>query len=1002
MKALMEIFEKLGLTKDNGLFIYEDMKWEGLFSQKTKYALMKIGPDAFFCFNNEPLILFFESPENESDIHKKCWNFNKAPVIIVNTRSGLKIYNGFSFNVHKGLLHMLADKSKIKHFSYWNLVTGQLWKEYEKEFSKQKRLDYKLLRNIGDARSILIKEKKLTPSIANKLIGRLVFTRYLIDRKIKIDFNGSNNGILSNEELLTLIKDRDALYDFFDFLNSRFKGDLFPLNGEKYDVGPEHLEVLYRLFKGEEIKTRQRSLFSIYNFDIIPIEFVSNIYEYFIGKDKQEQNKSFYTPPFLVDYVLNQTVGNFLKKDTPGFNCKVLDPACGSGIFLVEALRLLILKSRNSNSHLKPSQPEFKEAIKKILIDNIFGIDKDRDALEIAAFSLYITMLDFFEEPRDINGFEFPNLLGTNLIKADFFNNEHNFNRRFGSGNDKINLDFILGNPPWGVVESPYMDYINERAKNEHIEIKVSDRQIAQAFMVRVSDFCTLNTGCCLIVSSKILYNLQADKFRKYFLKNFYIDEVFEISSVRNQIFTRAVGPAAVIKYRHAFKKETVDNKIIHISLKPNPFFTFFKSILIDKYDFKEIKQNFLIQYDWLWKVLVYGSILDYHFIKRLRCPDQFPVTIGSVLKNKKNNLIFGEGAQRSGAESNKMDASHLVGKQFLDTREKDLQRYYVRLRKDCTWENRYAYRAKKNNQDLFNAPILLIKSGLEVDYKLVAAISEKDTVFTHSILGIKSYDKKLILEQLLGLLNSKLMTYYIFISGSSTGVEREQVISRELYYFPAIIAEDVGLKTRQLIELYKKEYKMEDFRLGGFEVEIEAAEKELNELIFELYKLTDTEKDLLDYAFDISIPLLQDKENKKPFRHLKEDELINYTGLFVDHFSQFHHDEKNGYFQVEIYRTPAVIAVNFKIIPHKPTDVITWINSSKNEDVIAMLTGLSFQKVSNRLFIQKDVKGIRENSFYVIKPNQYKLWHPAIARLDIIEFENSMLQSQLKKGKNG
>jgi len=1003
MTSLAGIFEKLGLTKANGLFIFEDNDWKGLFSQKTGYALEKINPDAFYCFNNEPLILFFESPENESEIHKKCWNFNKAPVIFVNTRSDLKIYNGFSFDTQKELLHILADKIEIERFSYWNLVTGQLWKEYEKQFSKSKRMDYKLLQNIDDTRSTLIEEKNLAPSIANKLIGRLIFTRYLIDREIKIDFNDGNNGFLSNEELLALIKNRDALYAFFEFLNSRFKGDLFPLDGEKYDVEPQHLEVLYHLFNGDEIKTRQLSLFNVYNFDIIPVEFISNIYEYFMGKDKQEKSKSFYTPPFLVDYILSQTVGSHSKneKNAGVFSCRVLDPACGSGIFLVETLRLIILQFKRLNPHLKPSQPQFKEAIKKLLVDNVFGIDKDKGALEIAIFSLYITLLDFFEEPRDINGFEFPNLLDTNLIEADFFDTGHPFNRKFGRGSNTIKLDFILGNPPWGKVDSPYMGYIKSRSKKENIDIKVSDRQIAQAFMLRVSDFSAQNTRCCFIVSSKILYNLQADKFREYFLQKFYIDEVFEISSVRKQIFARAVGPAALIMYRYAFEKETLNNKVVHISLKPNPFFTFFKSILIEKYDYKEIKQRFFARYDWLWKVLLYGSVLDFYFIKRLRNPRYFPETIESTIKNQENRLIYGEGIQRSGDKGDKNDASHLIGKQFLETDKKDLQRYYVRLREDCIWTHRYAHRPKRDKQDLFKAPMLLIKSGLEIDYKLVASISERDVVFTHSVFAIKSHHKKLILEELLGLVNSDLMTYYIFISGSSTGVEREQIISQELYPFPAILDKEAAVKTREVLELHKKQYERKNLQLGGWQAEIERAERELNDLVYKLYKLDDTEKDLLDYAFDISIPMLQDKKNRRPFNASKENELEEYARLFINHFSKFHDNDENGYFQVEIYSTSAIVAMNFKIISQRPDNIIIWENDSESGIVIELLAGIAFQKVSNYLFIQKDVKGIRKNSFYVIKPNQYKYWHRAIARLDIVEFENSMVKSQLEQEKD-
>jgi hypothetical protein len=879
-------------------------------------------------------------------------------------------------------------------------VSGQLWREYKREFSGRNRLDYKLLKNIEAARDILIKDQNLKSSIANKLIGRLIFTRYLIDRRIRIGYQ-INDGLLTGNDFLELLRDQDALYDFFELLNTKFKGDLFPLNGEKDAVSHENLEVLYRLFSGDEIKTGQRSLFNIYDFDIIPIEFVSNIYEYFIGKDKQEKNKSFYTPPFLVDYILKRTVTPHLDKETGSISCKVLDPSCGSGIFLVETLRLIIMRFKELNPDSRPSQTEFKKAINRLLIENIYGIDKDKDALEIAIFSMYITLLDFFEEPKDINGFEFPHLIGTNFIKADFFNTDHPFNNKFGEGGDKVQLNFIIGNPPWGKVDSPYMKYIKDRENEEKREIKVSNKQIAQAFMVRVSDFCSPHTTCALIITSKILYNLQANTFRNYFVNNFFIDEVLEISSVRHQIFVQVVGPAAILTFRYAFDKNTENNKVEHIALKPNPMFFLFKSILIEKYDYKEIKQEFFNEYDWLWKVLVYGSVLDFYFIKRLHNKKVFSNTIKSVLDNKTHNLVYGEGVQRTGLGGDKNDASHLIGKPFLDTDKKDLARFYIRIRSESIWTSLTAHRPKKTKRDLFKALILLVKSGLENDFKLTASISEKDVVYTHSILGIKSIDQTSILEILLGLINSSLMTYFIFITGSSTGIEREQIISRELYPFPVILESKIAEKVKIILELHKKTYggNVDEFRLGGDEDEIIKVEKDLNELILKLYKISESERDLLDYAFEISIPILQDKENRKPFKRTSEFELEDYARLFIDHFSRFHSNKETGYFCVEIYQTAHIAAMNFKVTPRKPEKILSWRIDLETGAIIELMAGLAFQKVSNKLFIQKDVKGLNKNSFYVIKPNQYKYWHRAIARLDIIEFENTMLESRLDKG---
>lgn len=997
MKSLSDIYVKLGLNEDNGLFIFKEKRWEGLFSQKIEYALSRIEPDAFYTFKNEPLLLFFDYPEDEGEIHKRCWNFNKAPVIFINSSTELKIYNSFAFDKNKQSLFELASIEEVENFSYWNIVSGQLWEEYKQEFSKNRRVDYKLLENIETARDIL-KELGLESSIANKLIGRLIFIRYLIDRKIKIGYINNSKGFLTNSDLLSLILNKDAIYDFFEFLLHKFKGDLFPLDSEKNSVQQDHLNVLHLLFSGGNLKSKQLSLFDIFDFDIIPIELVSNIYEYFIGKDKKEKNKAFYTPPFLVDYILNQTIIQHFKKEENrnSLICKVLDPACGSGIFLVETLRILIIQFKELYPHITPSQIEFKEAIKELLVNNIFGIDKDRDALEIAIFSLYITLLDFFEEPKDIEGFEFPSLLGSNLIEADFFDIEHEFNKKFSKTGDGINLDFIIGNPPWGnILDSPYMEYCEKRACEENKEIKIGDKQIAQAFLIRASDFSYRNTKCCLIVTSKMLYNLQSEKFRSYFLEKFYINEVVEISSVRKQIFTRAVGPAIIISYQFAFGKPTNNNMVEYISLKPNPYFELFKSVLIEKYDYKEVLQSYFKDYSWLWQVLLYGSVLDFYLVKKLKDPKRFPETIGDIV-NEKNQLIKGEGLQKTG---DKNDASHLIGKLFIDTKKKDLQRYYLRLRKDSKWESPFAHRPR--NKDLFKAPILLIKTGLQSDFSLVATISNKDVVFTDSIYAIKSYSGITVLEILLGLINSDLMIYFLFITGTSTGIEREQFFDTELLSFPVVLDDRITDHVQRLLQLYEMEYGEREFRLGGYNDDIEKEEKKLNDLILKIYKLNDTDRDLLDYAFKISIPILQDKENLNPFKRLTKNQIREYIELFVKHFSQTNNTDESSYIKAEVYETSHIVGINFTMLADEPNQTIIWKENNDSAEIIESLAAMAFQKVSDKLFVQKDVKGIRKSSFYVIKPNQYKYWHKAIAHLDIIEFENTMIESQLRQYQN-
>ncbi|KIM08261.1 MAG: hypothetical protein KU28_04025 [Sulfurovum sp. PC08-66] len=185
--------------------------------------------------------------------------------------------------------------------------------------------------------------------IANSLIGRILFIRYLIDRKVRLN---KYKKILSNEDLQSILASKEKTYELFEYLKSDdgFNGDWFPIDKlEDELVNPQHLNILKELIGGTEIQSGQRSLFDIYDFSIIPIEFISNVYESFIGEEEQRESGAYYTPTFLVDYILKYTVDEFFKNNPNEYNCKVLDPACGSGIFLVETFRRLVAQFERVN-----------------------------------------------------------------------------------------------------------------------------------------------------------------------------------------------------------------------------------------------------------------------------------------------------------------------------------------------------------------------------------------------------------------------------------------------------------------------------------------------------------------------------------------------------------------------------------------------------------------------------------------------------------------------------
>ena len=414
--TLEDIYKKLDLAGKDCLVRNKDHWQEKVeFPSRIRRLLEKndaLGAfDAFFCFDNKPLIMFYENPRDIDALHKAIWNFNEAPVVIVVEQSQVRIYNGFQLLKDPGpkRLELLGDGGNLDDFSYFKLVTGETWQTYQKKMGKECRVDYFLLSNIEHAQQHLLK-LGVERVVANALIGKIIFLRYLIDRNVRVHFPNKSD-ILDNGKLCKILRSKKMIWGLFDHLQDKdrgFNGDLFPLKKEQiYSVCDEAYKVLIRLLESEEIATGQRSLFDLYDFSVLPIEFISNVYERFMGKENQARNGAYYTPTFLVDYIVKKTVAEKLRSCGDEYRCKILDPSCGSGIFLVESLRRIIEKYMMVKGIKRTDTKAFREALRSIPRENIFGCDKDESAVQVAIFSIYLTLLDY-QEPADIELFKFP------------------------------------------------------------------------------------------------------------------------------------------------------------------------------------------------------------------------------------------------------------------------------------------------------------------------------------------------------------------------------------------------------------------------------------------------------------------------------------------------------------------------------------------------------------------------------------------------------------------
>lgn len=1006
MNKFTLLFERLGFSQQNGLYITHEEEWINLFSSKIERTLLLLNPYAFFVFNQEPLILFFDETSNNPETHQNCWNFNNTPIVFFVSETDIVIHNGFKLVESSGeiLLKKIVAQPNADSYKFYNIVSGELFYKLQKEFKNSERVDQQLLSNINAAKNELV-GNGLDASIANSLLGRLIFIRYLIDRRVRIAFDYENDGFLTTHHFNQILVSKELLYQLFSHLRNKFEGDAFPsIEREEEHVEETHLIILHKLFSGDYLADNQLSLFNYYNFEIIPIEFISNVYEYFMGRDKQVKQKAYYTPSFLATYIVDQTVASYLSGNPQSYSCKVLDPTCGSGIFLVESLRRIVKQYEKLNGAITNQDSHI---LTQLAADNIFGIDKDRNAINVAIFSLYITLLDY-QNPKDIENFVLPQLLDKNFFVEDFFNLDEGSLFEAQSYCAAVLKDktfqFIIGNPPWGKVEdSPYMACIYQRQRAEGKIIGVSDEQFSQAFLVHTSIFCKPQTICAVVINSKLFYNLNADKFRYYFLTNFYVDRVFEMSAVRRYLFNQddsgrsgAITPASVITYRYAFGNETKSNTVVHTTLKLNLFYKILRFFVVEKNDIKTLKQSNFISYDWIWKVLLYGNELDFQFIKRLR-------SIKNKIENEfsdETRFDIGVGVTANGSDQN--PANHLIGKPYLDLKKNYLKPFSVSIPAQSKWSLSFAHRP--SNERLFEPVSLLIKKAVDSHFRIKAALSTEAVVFTDNVLAIKSLtnspDDIGKLSSLEAVLHSRLYTYFLLHSAASLGVEREKVMKKELLSFPSLNDPEISkysTKIRQVLreikgtpDLFSILDKGPNLFVSNEDyITLSTLYQRMNEKIEYHFDVDDLEAALIDYSLSFVIPEHSAKSLNR--RSVRPDDLKDYISIFTNHFEKVFPFHKGYQITAEFEKSAYYIQVSFYIDRH--SEEAPRVSGKKTIDLFA---NLSLSQITNRLFVNKDVKIFQSNSFHIIKPDEQKNWHSAIAYSDLSEVRSALLKSAI------
>lgn len=955
METIEIVIQRLGYHSSEKLFYLSDIDKCTDLSWHDRRVLNELAPYAAYIVDGSVFTVFFDdlNVREDVDLHGKIWNA-QIPVVISDEGNYIKIYNGKSMNLSADKKVRLGDivSYDIKQcdekneFSYWNVTNSLSLDLYEKSMGKKKLNEF-LIDNLRYITKRLKDEYRI--SFANKLMLRVLFIRYLIDRGVNIGYMGLDDDVKKSQEVfLNIIQNKDDFFELVKYLKERFNGNLFEMDEKKeqIEITGEALSMLHNFLTGkEEMRSGQLCLFPFYDFNIIPIELISNIYEILLGKEKQDKDKAFYTPEYLVDYIVNRTVGKYLVHEN---ECKVLDPSCGSGIFLVKSLQKILERNADVNGFLQD-----KDRMNALVKENIYGIDYNEEAVDVTIFSIYVTLFDY-QDPKSLEQFRLPMLKNQNILFGDFFDEKKT------RPIEKINFKFILGNPPWGSVKQQnYKRYCADR------KVIAQNGEICVAFLLKVQEIGNSDTECSLVVPSKILYKGKRPSIalRKSLLANTQLEQVFEISAVRKQIFKGAIAPAAVISF--LCKKSSLNHKVEYISLKPNRYLKLFGIIMIEPDDVKYVKQTLFTENDDLWKILVYGGYWDFELLGSLRERYRSIKDIAS-----EHNLIMKKGLQDNDGE--KKDSSHLVGRKILDSDEA-IDHFYFNDMAYSIFNKDKIHRPRI--PEIYSAPYVLFKKGLDCsDYSIRAAYVEKDFLYRETINCIKGKETdKMILLNLCGLLNSTLFSYFNLMLGSSAGIEREQVFLEELADYPYAYSD----------ELVKLVQKMQQKDCGEDKNELQ---DKLNKCVMQMYGLQDN--CFVDYVLAVQIPMLCGTyQEKKCDVTMMEKYASIFSEIWEEHFSQ-----SEVYYSINVYPNikEKFAAFEVKFSFEKMAARVSVVNNI--DDDMDLLTHFMIYQWNDCFYQTKNMIEFLDDSFVIVKSIEAKNWHPAMAVKDSHKALNAVL----------
>jgi hypothetical protein len=729
-----------------------------------------------------------------------------------------------------GISDALATR---RRFSAYRLAEGTFWDDPKNQrLAKDDAAAHRsLIQAIVEADKELGGAKK---PLRRRLLVLMVLIKYLEDRGVfpPGHFGRFHAGARS---FLDILREGTAeeVIRLLNYLERKFNGDVFSLGDDEKKLTPAELGRFAELVEAKTLGG-QKHFWELFSFEYIPVEVISRLYQRFVTG-----HGAVYTPPFLASLLLDQVMPyeTITGKET------VLDPACGSGIFLVGAFKRLVIHWRSRHRWRKPTVDDLRE----ILASSIHGVEMEAGAVDLTAFSLAIAVCDALAPPVIWSSLKLDKLRGRNVREGDFFepatladNADHVWPKKF---------DVIVGNPPFESKLTPAARAVDKaRPKGEP---KLPDKQAAYLFLNQSLLALSPGGSLCLIQPHGLLYNSKPAAFCRYLMTLARLDSVLDFVSFRWMFEGgNKKGADAKTVAWHAIQEPAGEQPINHLTFRRTYSASQKIGFEIDHYDVQLIPAQQARSNAAIWRANLLGGGRLAEMSERLRNITR----LDSRIAAKKWTYFEGFNV---GSNGNPCD--YLTGQPFLPTDA---------LTIDGIDEARITALAEKafelpRVKELYEPPLVLIKEHASLP---VGFWNRSNLTFRHSIVGIhapqtEEHELRELLDQIKK--HRRLFRFCFLLIGTRALTGRATAINKQdidrlpmpddpseldLAFWEDVLKEDVlnymadYVRLGQDSQLLKKSASDNDFReysslfvrmLGSLYRNLKAAEpRQLNGLI--------------------------------------------------------------------------------------------------------------------------------------------------------------------------